>query len=229
MFLVPDWFIGYDIALEAIFAIVTLLVSFYAWKIFNVTRERNVRLFSLAFLFIALSYIAQSVLNLIILARLDDEVCVLMNLQNVYLLSLFGLYMHAILFLIGILLLAYLALKIHSFPTFVLMFFLIFTSLYFTPYKTFMLYLLSTVLLGFIVYYYLANYWANRKMTTLLVAVSMILLFVAYLFFIFAMDNMLYYIVGHVLELLAYLIVFVNLLIIFRLGTQKQKNGKKTR
>ncbi len=216
-------------ALEVIFAVITLLVSFYAWKIFKITEERNVRLFSLAFLFIALSYITQSVLNFIILTRLDDDVCMLINLRDVYLLNLFGLYMHAILFLIGILLLAYVALKIHSFPTFVLMFFLIFTSLYFTPYKTFMLYLLSTVLLGFIVYYYLVNYWNNRKTTTLLVLISMILLFVAYLHFIFAMNNILYYIIGHILELLAYLIVFITLLIILRLGKQKQKNGKKTR
>jgi hypothetical protein len=230
LFVTPQWFYGYDVALELIFAVVTLLVSFFAWKIFKVTGERNIRLFSLAFLFISLSYIIQSMLNFIILEQLEDNISALINLQSVYLLNLFGIYMHAILFLIGILLLAYVALKIHSFQTFVLLFILVFTSLYFTPYNTYMLYLLSTVLLGFIVYYYLANYWASRKPTALMVLISMILLFVAYLHFIFAMDdNMLYYMIGHILELLAYLLVFVTLWIILRLGKQKQKNGKKTR
>jgi len=229
IFITPQWFYGYDVALELVFAVVTLLVSFFAWKIFKVTGERNIRLFSLAFLFIALSYIVQSILNFVIMEQLDDTISTFINLQSVYLLNLFGIYMHAILFLIGMLLLAYVALKIHSFPTFILLFILIFTSLYFTPYKTFMLYLLSTVLLGFIVYYYLTNYWNNRKPTTLLVLISMILLFVGYLHFIFATDNMLYYIIGHVLELLAYLLVFVTLWIILRLGKQKQKNGKKAR
>jgi len=231
IFVTPQWFYGYDVALELVFAVVTILVSFFAWKIFKVTGERNIRLFSLAFLFIALSYIVQSILNFVIMDRLDDNISTLINLQSVYLLNLFGIYMHSILFLIGILLLTYVALKIYSFQTFVLLFILVFTSLYFTIHKTFMLYLLSTILLGFIVYYYLTNYWENRKPTSLLVLSSMVSLFIAYLFFIFAMDdNMLYYIIGHILELTAYLLVFVTLWIILKLGKQKQKkNGKKAR
>jgi len=224
----PQWFYGYDVALELIFAIVTLLVSYFAWKIFKITGERNIRLFSLAFLFVSLSYIVQSILNFVIMDRLDDGISTFINLQSVYLLNLFGIYIHSILFLIGMLLLAYVALKIYSFKTFALLFILIFTSLYFTTYKTLMLYILSTVLLGFIVYYYLNNYWENRKPTTLLVLISMISLFVAYLFFIRAMDeNMPYYIIGHLLELTAYLLVFVTLWIILRLGKQKQKKWQK--
>ena len=123
----------------------------------------------------------------------------------------------------------YIALKIFSFQTFVLLNILVFTSLYFCPFKTYLLYLLSTVLLGFIVYYYLTNYWNNRKTTTLLVPVAMTLLFVGYLFFTLALDNAVYYVIGHVLELLAYVIVLINLLIILRFGRQKLKNGKKTR
>jgi hypothetical protein len=228
VFVSPEWFFGYDVALELIFAVVTLLVCFYAWKSFKLTGERNIRLFSLAFFFISLSYIVQSMLNFIIMEQFDDKVISIVHLQNVYLLNLFGIYVHAILFLIGLLLLTYIALKIYSFQTFVLLSMLVFTSLYFSPFKTFMLYLLSTVLLGFIVYYYLNNYWNNRKTTTLLVAVAMISLFVGYLFFIFAMDDSFYYVLGHILELAAYVMVLVNLLIISRFRGQKLKNGKKT-
>jgi hypothetical protein len=231
IFVSPEWFFGYDMALEVIFAVITLLVSFYAWKIYKVTAERNIRLFSLAFLFIALSYITQSILNFVIMEQLEEKVCGIINLQSVYLLNLFGIYVHSILFLIGLLLLTYIALKIYSLRTFVLMFLLVFTSLYFSPYKTFMLYLLSTTLLGFIVYYYIANYWNNKKWTTLLVTIAMLILFVGYLHFMFATENPFYYVVGHVLELVAYLLVLINLLIILRAGKkiQKQKNGKKTR
>jgi hypothetical protein len=230
IFITPEWFFGYDIALELIFAVITIFVSFYAWKIFKITEERNLRLFSLAFLFVSLSYITQSVLNFIILTQLQDEVCNFVNIQSVYLLNLFGIYFHAILFLIGLLLLAYIALKIYSLRTFILMFLLVFTSLYFSPQKTFMLYLLSTMLLGFIVYYYVTNYWNNRKPTTLLVTIAMMTLFAGYLYFIFATENPFYYVVGHVLELLAYALVLGNLIIILRAGRkQKFKNGKKTR
>jgi len=230
VFTSPGWFFGYDVVLELLFAVVTLLVCFYAWKIYKVTGERNIRLFSLAFLFVSLSYIIQSILNFVILDKLDDDITTLINLNSVYLLNLFGIYMHAILFLIGMLLLAYIALRIYSFRTFILLSILVFSSLYFSPYKTFTLYLLSTVLLGFIVSYYLTNYWNNRKATTLLVAIAMMFLFVSYLFFIFAIDNATYYVVGHLLELSAYVLVLANLLVVLRFGRrQKLKNGKKAR
>ena len=229
VFVTPQWFYGYDVALELIFAVITLLVCFYSWKIYKVTQERNIRLFSLAFFFISLSYIVQSILNFVIMDQLDDNVSTLINLNNVYLLNLFGIYTHSLLFLVGLLLLAYIALRIYSLPTFILMSILVFASLYFSPYKTFMLYLLSTVLLGFIVYYYLTNYWNNRKATTLLVLLAMVILFIAYMCFMFATDDSFYYILGHLLELTAYITVLVNLIIILRIGKQKFKNGKKTR
>ncbi len=229
IFICPEWFFGYDIALEVIFAIVAMMVSFYAWKIFKITDERNIKLFSLAFFFISLSYIAQSALNVILLTQMEEEFCGLVNLQSIYLLNLFGIYVHAILFLIGLLLLTYIALKIYSLQTFILMFILVFTSLYFSPNKTFMLYVLSTTLLGFISYYYMANYWYNRKSTTLLVAVAMLILFVSYVHFMFGMENVLYYVMAHIFELIAYLLVLSNLVIILRAGKQRRKNGKKAR
>jgi len=227
IFITPQWFFGYDVVLELLFAVITLLVSYYAWKIYKVSEERNLRLFSMAFLFIALSYIIQSILNFVILERLDDDIAGMINIQSVYLLNLFGIYMHAILFLVGLLILTYVALKIYSLRTFVLLILLVFSALYFSPYKTFLLFFISTLLLGFIVYYYLTNYWNNRKATTLLVLIAMILLFIGYIHFIFATENSMYYVIGHFMELAAYILVLINLLIILRVGKHKHKNGKK--
>ena len=227
IFITPQWFFGYDVLLELSFAVITMLVSFYAWKIYKVSEERNLRLFSMAFLFISISYIVQSILNFVILERLDDDIAGIINLQSVYLLNLFGIYMHAILFLIGLLILTYVALKIYSLRTFVLLSLLVFGSLYFSPYKTFMLFLISSILLGFIVYYYLTNYWNNRKATSFIVLIAMVLLFVGYIQFLFATDNSIYYVIGHLLEFAAYILVLNNLLIILRVGKKKIKNGKK--
>jgi hypothetical protein len=227
IFTSPQWFFGYDVILELAFAVITLLVCYYAWKIYKITGERNIRLFSIAFLFISLSYIIQTILNFIVMEQLDEGITEFINLNSVYLLNLFGIYMHSILFIFGLLLLAYIALKIYSLRTFVLLLILVFTTLYFSLYKTFMLYLLSTVLLGFIVSYYLTNYWNNKKKTTFLVAVAMLVLFTSYVFFILGLSNPLYYVLAHILELSAYVLVLVNLLIILKLGKQKTKHGKK--
>ncbi|MGV8086123.1 MAG: hypothetical protein ACP5N1_00695 [Candidatus Woesearchaeota archaeon] len=229
LFITPTWFFGYDIILEVLFAIITLLVCGYAWKIYKITNENQLRLFSWAFLFIGLSYIAQSILNFLILMKLDDYVCGVINLQSVYHLNLFGIYLHAILFLIGLLIMAYISLKIDNAKAFMLLLIIIFASLYFSPYKTFTLYLLSSILLIFTSYHYLIAYMNNRKTTTLMVLMAMILLFIGNISFILATNKASYYVIGHMLEFLAYILVLVNLLIVLRIGKQKRKNGKKTR
>ncbi len=226
LFLIPQWFFGYDVALELLFAVVTLLVSFYAFKIYKLSMDNNLKFFSLSFFLIALSYLAQAVLNFIILDRLDDTVCGMINLQSVYLLDLFGIYFHSILFLLGLIVLAYVAMKMSDPGTFFLILFLVLGALYFSPYKTFMLYFLSTIILGLISFYYIRNYWNNRKTTSLLVAISMVLLFISCLYFIFATENMIYYVIGHALEFIAYLVVLVSLFMILRVG---RKHGKKAR
>ncbi len=229
IFVTPEWFFGYDIFLEMVFALVAFLVCFYAWKIYKLTQENHLRLFSWAFFFIGLSYIFQSVLNLIIVSKLDDDLSNIISLQSVYLLNLFGIYIHSILFLLGLLLLVYISLKIDNIRAFVLLLLIVFSTLYFSPYKTFTLYLLSSLLLAFTSYYYLITYWANRKSTTLMILLSMILLFISNMSFILATDKSLYYVIGHVLELIAYILVLVSLLMVLRMGKQKHKNGKKKR
>jgi hypothetical protein len=41
-------------------------------------------------------------------------------------------------------------------------------------------------------------------------------------------NNALYYFIGHIMEMIAYLIVLVNLIIVLRIG-RTTKNGKKKR
>jgi hypothetical protein len=229
IFITPEWFFGYDIFLETMFAVIALLVCFYSWRIYKITQENHLRLFSWAFLFIGLSYIVQSSLNFIMLSHLDEIVSGAINLQSVYHLNLFGIYLHSILFLLGLLLLAYISLKIDNIRAFALLILITFSTLYFSPYKTFTLYLLSTILLAFTSYYYLTTYWVNRKSTTLMIFFSMMLLFISNMSFILATDKASYYVIGHVLEFMAYILVLSNLLFILRIGKQKHKNGKKAR
>jgi hypothetical protein len=57
---------------------------------------------------------------------------------------------------------------------------------------------------------------------------AMILLFVGYMCFTLAISDPVYYVLGHVLELIAYSLVLINLTIILRVGSKKKfKNGKK--
>lgn len=222
VFVSPAWFFVYGIIFEIIFAIITLIVSFYAFKVYKLTDQRQAKLFSTAFMFIALSYILQTILNLIILWKLDDMVVNIINLNNVALLNLFGLYAHALFFIVGLLILAYMHFKTDNIKILLLMVALVLASIFFTWTKLMLFYLLSSIVLVFIVINYFMNYVKNKTPNTLLVLIAMIFLLFGALHFLLAVDHEIYYVVGHALDFLAYMMILINLLIILNHGKKKR-------
>jgi hypothetical protein len=222
MFVTPAWFFVYGIILEIFFAVITFLVSIYAFKIYKLTEEKQNRLFGTAFLFIAVSYVILFIMNIIILARLDDEISALIKLQAVYLFTLLGTYAHALLFLIGLVILAYVTLRIKNARVLAMLLTITIISVAFSNNKVFMFYVMASVLLLFTVIHYFINYINNKKMSTLLVLVAMIFLLFGTLHFMFAVQHEIYYVLGHLLEFIAYSLILINLIVIL-------KHGKKTR
>jgi hypothetical protein len=95
-------------------------------------------------------------------------------------------------------------------------------SVAFSNNKVFMFYVMASVLLLFTVIHYFINYINNKKMSTLLVLVAMIFLLFGTLHFMFAVQHEIYYVLGHLLEFIAYSLILINLIVIL-------KHGKKTR
>src|SRR3989338_6048850 len=62
--IIPLWFVGYNIALEFLFALVSFAVSHYAFKAHRISMQRPARLFGFGFLFIGIAYVVQPLLNL---------------------------------------------------------------------------------------------------------------------------------------------------------------------
>ncbi|MGV8150198.1 MAG: hypothetical protein ACP5NV_00545 [Candidatus Woesearchaeota archaeon] len=222
VFVSPNWFFVYSIILEIIFAIITLIVSFYAFKVYKLTDQRPAKLFSTAFVFIALSYTIQAMLNAIIWWKFDSQVVHMINLRDAALLNLFGLYAHALFFIIGLLILCYVTLKADSIKTLLLMVALVVGSIFFSTNKLFLFYVLSSIVLVFIILHYFVNYAKNRTPNTFLVLVAMIFLLFGTFHYLFAVEHEIYYVIGHVLEFIAYLLILTNLLVILKHGKKKR-------
>lgn len=222
VFVSPNWFFTYSIILEIIFAVITLVVSYYAFKVYKLTDKKSTKLFSTAFMFICLSYFLQAMLNIIILWKMADRVVSMINLRDAWLLNLFGLYAHALFFIIGLILLAYIQFKIDDIKIALLLVALMVASILFTTNKLMLFYMLSTIILIFIVSNYFLNYIRHKTPNTLLVLIAMIFLLFGALHYFFAVDHEVYYVIGHGLEFLAYSIILINLLLM-------QKHGKKKR
>jgi len=221
--IVPPWFLGYNIILEAIFALVTLIVSRYAFKIHRLTEQRQLRLFGTAFLAISISYFIQSFLNLAILSNLTEKICHMVKAENINTLNLIGIYTYVIFFSFGLLMLFYMTLKIKDIRIFSFLLIVVLSAIFVSINVLFMFYLISSIILLSVCLHYLKNYLDKKQPKTLLVLVAFVFLLFGRVHFIFALNHGTYYVIGHILEFGAYGLILINLLRVL------SKNEQKTR
>ena len=107
----PDWFFKYGIAFELVFAIITLFVAIYSFKIYKISKEKSTALFGFAFLLFSASYVIQSILNLGILYELSSNVQILQKVSQSINLGFSALYSHMILIMAGLVILSLLCFK----------------------------------------------------------------------------------------------------------------------
>jgi hypothetical protein len=217
----PGWFFGYDIILQAAFAIITLLVSAYSFNIYRLTGQRQSKLFGIAFLSIAVSYIAHVIFSLIVLSKLNESICQALHFITVSQFNTLGIYIYLVFFVAGLVTLTYMTLKIKSKTTFSLITIIILLALWFSTNRVYLFYVISTVLLIYICVFYFRNYLRNKRFKTLIVFIAFFLLLLSTVQFLFAahyniylMLKSTYYITGHFLELLAYLLILINILMV---------------
>ena len=216
IYLVPEWFFGYDVMLELAFAVITLIVSIYAFKIWKLSGQRQSKLFGIAFLFISISYFIQSFLNFAIISQLNENICTALKINSVNVLNSIGLYAYMLFFITGLVTLAYIALKVKNVKAYSLLFAVIIFSLLFNSNNLYLFYFLSSVLLAYVFIHYFVNYLTNKKLNTLLVLIAFAFLLFGSIHFIFSVDHGLYYAMGHFLELIAYMLILVNLVLVVK-------------
>lgn len=218
----PQWFFGIDVALEFLFAIILLAVALFGHKIYKKTGQRQIKYFSLAFLFIGVSYVIQSIFNYLVVSQLVETVCYVIKFRSIALFNLYGMYAHMLLMTIGLVLLVYMTFKIEDKRPLWLLMIISLLAIFLSCNQLYIFYLLSSVYLIFLVWHFLGNYLKNKTGNSLLIATAFLLIFFGSVHFTFSMDHQPYYVVGHILELFAYLLILINLLIV-------KKNEKKKR
>lgn len=232
----PNWFYYGDILFELFFAITTLLVSLYSFKLHKLSEQRQFKLFGFAFLSIAVSYILQLVLLFMGLLHMNNVVCAKMGIVNPEVFSILGNYAFMVFFITGLTILTYMTFNIKSHKVYLLMFILIITALIFSINKVFSFYLLSAILLLFIIQYYFKNYLEKKKTSALIILFSIISLLASSIFYLLVVikgvgiyyilahftELMIYMAAAHLFELAAYILIIINLIIIMKNGQKKR-------
>jgi hypothetical protein len=102
----PAWFLGIDALLEVFFFLITLLIAWYAWRIYRFGGGEQYKRWSGGFLFISLAYVFSAAINFSVYRELIPAYTLsaveLLELSTLYRV---GLFVHMALFLLGYLLL----------------------------------------------------------------------------------------------------------------------------
>ncbi|MEK6983330.1 MAG: hypothetical protein AABX33_02055 [Nanoarchaeota archaeon] len=213
--IVPHWFAGYNAILEMMFFVVTLLVGAYALRIYQLSGQRQSKLFGISFLMISAAYFIQSILNFVASYSMAEG-CNMRSMTITHSLSNIGIYAHMILFMTGLVTLAYMTLKIKDVKAYALFLAAILAVLLLSSNKLYFFYALLSILLIYISFYYLRNYIKSKKMSALIVFAAFLFLLFGKIHFIFSIDHGAFYIGGHLLEFVAYALILINLISVVR-------------
>ncbi len=194
--IVPSWFSGFNAALDVVFAIVTFLLFYYSIKIFRIIQRTRVLLYGLAFLSISASYIVQSFFDFSTAGQVPE----------------WGLYSIIFFYTLGTVLLAFVCLRSREIKMFSLILVLSLLSISLTANKVTAFYIVSSILFIFVSLHYFDNYRSNRQFKTLIIFVAFIFLLFGKIHYIFALNHGEYTVIGHMLELVAYILIFYGLL-----------------
>jgi len=222
VFLVPNWFFYYGIACELIFALVTLIGGIFSFKLYKLCNYYSIKVFSISFLFFSLSYIVQTLINLEILSNISEASFSLTQWNNITSLSIISFYIYISLFILGLVTLTYMTLKERNIKHYALLLVLAFAGVLLSLNKIFAFRLISAILFFFILLHFFKNYAVRKSVNSLLVMVAFFLLMMASSVYIFALQYSTAYVIGHILEFSAYLLIAINFIMLV-------KNAKKAR
>jgi len=209
--IVPYWFAGYNVLFELMFFVIALLVGVYALRIYQLSGQKQSKLFGISFLLISAAYFIQSILNFAASYSMAEG-CNMHSMAAMHSLSSAGIYAHMVLFITGLVTLAYMTLKIKDIRAYGLFLAAILAVLLLNSSKLYFFYALSSILLIYISFYYLRNYLKSRKMSALIVFMAFLFLLFGKIHFIFSVDHGTFYVAGHLLEFTAYALISVNLI-----------------
>ncbi len=222
---VPSWFYGYDLLLEVIFFLVTLFVAVYAFRLYRLAGEKQLQYLGIGFSCFSFAYLIQSLVNLRLFSRFHVPLSSDFGVVNIGVLNNFGIFVHILFFLAGLLTLYYMALEVKDPRQFTFSVVLILVLLLFTRYKLLVFYLISMVLFLILFSRYYVHHKKNGASQHM--AVAFFLLMLANLLFQFSIVYELGYALGHFLELFAYLVIFSNLVRVIRMSNSLYRPDPK--
>jgi len=209
----PDWFLEADVLFDVFFLLTTALVTTMGWRAYKFFDEERYKTFTTGFFFITGSYLLLTLSNLFIMLELREADYSLREVVSLINLTTMGFFLYAVLFLIGLVYLLILYMKVEQRAVKLLLFALVIFSVLLSHQVKSVFFVLTAMLLLFILVQLGANYRAKRKRNALLVLIGFAAVFVGEVLLVaLFLTPMLYAIAGG-LTLFGYLCILGTLVI----------------
>jgi hypothetical protein len=209
----PQWFGGYDILFNVIFAIVTLLIAGLSYRARHLTKEKKYSYFGLAFLLIGIAHII-----FVIFAALQNTA-----LANVLLVFDFVFLIHMFLMLLAYFILILVILKIENKNAIALLLALLLLFVLFSYQYFIKFHIISFVLLAFLTWQFFQNYKVKKNINSKFVYISFFLLTCSHIFFAGIRASDAVYVAGEIFQLLGFILLFLVFAKVVTHGRKKRK------
>lgn len=220
----PKWFYGIDSIIEFIAIIVSVLLVYYSYKCFKLTKENKYLYFSTAFLSITLAFIAKIIGTLAIYKPAITRTAVGSTIHQTFT-GITPYYINALAFvayiffmLLGfmILFLIISRLRWSNQRVLVLLVYFVFLATWISVIHYQLFYLTSFVLLLLITYSYYNNYIEIKSAKARFVTIAFGILLISQAFFIFVIYSRTIYVLAELIQLLGFVYLLIPFVLIFK-------------
>jgi hypothetical protein len=209
----PDWFFGIDSIFEGFAFLALLFVTLFSFKAYKFTKDKKFRSFAFGFGLMALAELARALADMFVYAG--------WNVKPIVLIGLYGGYMG--LALVSLVVLFAITLKTKDkAPIIALMAVSLVLILFSSSYRL-SFHSISFILLAFISFHFIRNFLEKKSVCAFLVCSSFVLLGLAQVAFIFDILQQRFYIIGHLIHLLAFAALLVALVRVLRAPAKRKK------
>lgn len=226
----PRWFYGFDSIIELIAIIVSVLLVYYSYKCFKLTKENKYLYFSTAFLSLTAAFIAKIIGTLAIYKPQITRTALGSTIHQTFT-SLTPAYINALAFIVYtfftllgfmILFLIISRLRWKNQRVIALLIYFVFLATWLGAIHYQLFYTTSFFLLLLITYSYYKNYIEVRSEKARFVLIAFGMLLISQAFFVFVIYSRIIYVLAELIQLLGFVYLLIPFILIFKKKPKKR-------
>ena len=227
----PKWFYGFDSVIELIAVIVSVLLVYYSYKCFKLTKENKYLYFSTAFLSLTFAFIAKITGTLAIYkpaitrSAVGSMVHQTFSGATPYSINALAFIAYIFFALLGFMILFLIISRLtwKNQRVIALLVYFVFLATWISAIHYQLFYATSFILLLLITYSYYKNYAEIKTEKAKLVVIAFGILLVSQAFFVFIIYSGTVYVLAELIQLLGFVYLLIPFILIFR---KKPKNRR---